>query len=686
MRRYATALLTLLIALFALPATAVAAPAGGLKQLAGVDGCISGESLVPAGCQSVRALQGVGDVVVSPDGKNVYASSTSLDAIVAFNRNTATGALTQKDSITGCITSNVTVASPPHSCNLIPTASALDGVTAIAISPDGENLYAVTNTGIVTTLNRTGDGTLSFNEVSLCCNGSGAALSVTVSPDGASVYAVGPWFNGMVEWLTRVTAPGATHGDLAHGAFYQGPGPAQQNLGNSPSEVKVTPDGKELLITTGAGTNAVLGWDRATSGALTPSATPSRCVSSSDLAGTCQARPGLLAPQSLALADNGATIVVGSQQSLTTIRRDASSGTLTPDAGNCFGYPTSVFSGCAAMPGTSCCFTFFPARDVVSTPDGQNVYLGTESSNPALWGFSRSGGGLALEPPPLRCVSVTAADTCETFRQGNRIQTLSAANDGRQVYAGGDSRMWVFAVDRPPVCQDVSASTLRDTTVMVTLNCSRPRRRCCDIREGKRSRARHARGRSGQPDQLCAPDRHDRDGFVHLSSGRRRRPLRSGDGHRQRRSAECRLAERRLAGRVADAHPLDGDPEVVGLPSLHEGAQPDRQEGPGRRQGRDRLQDQEEEAPAALPVQVANGQLAQGQGQARAGQALRRAQAAGRHQAQDHDHRAEPRREGLHLHGSREPQAGVEAAVPSTRRQEAGQVLIAGLGQAVVCS
>jgi hypothetical protein len=474
MRRYLTALLALSIALLAIPTMAGAAPAGGLKQLPGVDGCISGENPVPSGCQSVRALQSIGDVVVSPDGKNVYASSTSLDAIVAFNRNTATGALTQKDSITGCITSDATVTPPPHSCNLSPTASALDGVTAIAISPDGENLYAVTNTGIVTTLNRTGDGTLSFNEINVCCSGSGAAVSVTVSPDGASVYAVGPWFNGMVEWLTRVTAPGATHGDLAHSGFYQGPSAAQQNLGNSPSEVEVTPDGKEVLIATGVGTNAVLGWDRATSGALTPSATPSRCVSNSDLAGTCQARPGLLAPQSLTLADNGATILVGSQQSLTTIRRDASSGTLTPDAGNCFGYPTSVFSGCAAMPGASCCPTFFPARDVVSTPDGQNVYLGTESPNPALWGFSHGAGALSLKPTPLRCVSVTAADTCETFRQGNRIQEMFASNDGRNVYAGGNSRVWAFEVDRPPVCQNVSASTLRDTTVTVTLSCSDP--------------------------------------------------------------------------------------------------------------------------------------------------------------------------------------------------------------------
>lgn len=429
---------------------------------------------MPAGCQSIRALQDVGDVVVSPDGKNVYASSTALDAIVAFNRNTATGVLAQKDSITGCITSDATVASPPHSCNLIPTASALDGVTAIAISPDGENVYAVTNTGIVTTLNRTGDGTLSFNEISNCCSGSGAAVSVTVSPDGASVYAVGPWFNGMVEWLTRVTAPGATHGDLAHGNFYQGPSSPQQNLGNSPSEVEVTPDGKELLIATGAGTNAVLGWDRAPSGALTPSATPSRCFSNSDLAGTCQVRPGVGTPQSLAFADGGATILVGSQQSLTTVQRDPSTGNLAPDAGNCFGYPTSAFSGCATTPGASCCATFYPARDVVSAPDGKNVYLGTESGNPSLWGFSRAGGALALQPTPLRCVSVTAADTCETFRQGNRIQAMSVSNDGRNVYAGGNSRIWAFAADRPPVCQNVSASTAVNTAVTVTLNCSDP--------------------------------------------------------------------------------------------------------------------------------------------------------------------------------------------------------------------
>jgi len=483
MLRRLSALLTLSLALAAIPATAEAASSGGLKQLPGTSGCFSGEDPVPAGCTEGRAIAQVGDVVVSPSGDSVYVSSTSNDAIAMFDRNTTTGRLTQKSGILGCVTTTPAVATAEN-CNLIAPGdlSSFNGPTALAMSADSKSLYLVTEQGRLASMNRAADGTLTFNDSSNLC-GDGCVLNaLAVSPDGASVYPAGPGASGIVAQYQRNTTAGAGLGDIGSGGFQTCfsvgtcGGSSGQNLGPV-SEVAVTPDNKQLLLTI-TSTNAVLAWDRGVSGPaqgdLTPATATARCVGNGDLGGTCQARPGVISPQSLAFADNGATVLVGSQQSLATIQRDSSTGNLTPDAANCFSYPTSAFSGCTATPGANCCATFFPIRDVVSTPDSVNVYLGTESSNATLWGFSRGGGALSLKPTPLRCVSVTAADTCETFQQGNRIQEMFAAGNGRHVYAGGNSRVWAFEVDRPPVCQNVSASTQRNTTVTVTLSCSDP--------------------------------------------------------------------------------------------------------------------------------------------------------------------------------------------------------------------
>jgi 6-phosphogluconolactonase (cycloisomerase 2 family) len=478
MRRHLT-LITLSIVLVVVPTTAAAAPSGGLKQLPGASGCFSGEDLVPAGCTEGRAIAQVGDVVVSPAGDSVYVSSTSNDAIAIFDRNTATGGLTQKSGILGCVTTAPAVATA-ETCNLIAPSDlqAFNGPTALAMSADGNNLYLVTEQGRLTSMNRAADGTLAFNSSSNLCGDSCPLTALAVSPDGASVYPAGPGTGGLVAHYRRNTTPGPGFGSITFRTCVavSSCGGSAQNLGPV-SAVAVTPDNKQVLLTV-ASTNAVLAWDRATSGAnqgdWTAATATTRCVGNTDLGGTCQTRPGLIGPQALAFADSGTSVLVGSQQSLTTVRRDPATGNLTPDAGNCFGYPTSIFSGCGTTPGGACCTTFFPARDVAATPDGGNAYLGTESSSPALWGFSRTGGTLALVPTPLRCVSVSATDGCETFQQGNRIQALSVAGNGRHLYAGGNSRVWAFAIDRPPVCQNVSATTQRNTAVTVTLNCSDP--------------------------------------------------------------------------------------------------------------------------------------------------------------------------------------------------------------------
>ena len=477
----ATALLTLLTALLVAPATAGAATAGGLKQLTNNKGCIVDEDPVPTGCLDVRGMAGVSDVVTSPGGSNVYVSSSAKDAIVAFDRNQTTGELTQKASSTGCITSNATTAGPPpggDGCNLIPNASTLDAVTALAISPDGDNVYAVTNTGVVTVLDRDGTGSLSFNEIYTgISGGSGAANAVTVSPDGASVYIGGPFYSSIVVQMRRITAAGATHGQVSFIECWGNGGGCEpaQNFG-APSDLAVTPDNRELLITSGAN-NTLLGWNRSTADPavpnLTPSTTPERCVSNGTLGGTCQARQGLNEVRTLALADSGTKVYVGSAQSLTTVTRNATSNNLTPDTtGNCFGYPTSGFAGCTDMPHSFS--NFYPARSIVGSPDGKNLYFGTESTNAGIYGFTRSGGNISLTPAPLGCTVTVGGGGCTTFRQGNRIQSMVVPSNNRHLYAAGNNRLFTFALDRPPVCQNVNAGTVNTAAVTVTFNCSDP--------------------------------------------------------------------------------------------------------------------------------------------------------------------------------------------------------------------
>src|SRR5690348_9796985 len=131
------------LSIFAVPATASAADNGGLRQLPGVKGCLTDEASTPSGCEDVRAMTDVGQMALSPDGSQLYVPSKGSDAVLVFNRNPATGALTQEDGVGGCLTSDAGVAAA-NECAGPPgiPAGALNGVSSVAVSPDGKNVYA----------------------------------------------------------------------------------------------------------------------------------------------------------------------------------------------------------------------------------------------------------------------------------------------------------------------------------------------------------------------------------------------------------------------------------------------------------------------------------------------------------------------------------------------------------------
>jgi DNA-binding beta-propeller fold protein YncE len=108
--------------------------------------CISNTAL--SGCTTApsESLFNSYDVIVAPDGRNVFVSSWGNNAVTMFARDTTTGALTG-----GSCISNAALGS----CSQAPSAS-MNNPDGIATSPDGKNVYlASAVSSAVTVFNRT---------------------------------------------------------------------------------------------------------------------------------------------------------------------------------------------------------------------------------------------------------------------------------------------------------------------------------------------------------------------------------------------------------------------------------------------------------------------------------------------------------------------------------------------------
>ncbi len=102
---------------------------GALTQLPGEAGCISSSNEL---CAGAAAINGPEDLVVSPDGKNIYANSHDDDAVIELDRNPETGALKEL----GCLASSLTAET--ETCTQV---KSIGGPLGVAISPGGQNVY-----------------------------------------------------------------------------------------------------------------------------------------------------------------------------------------------------------------------------------------------------------------------------------------------------------------------------------------------------------------------------------------------------------------------------------------------------------------------------------------------------------------------------------------------------------------
>jgi DNA-binding beta-propeller fold protein YncE len=335
---------------------------------------------------------------------------------------------------------------------------ALDGADGVAVSPDGESVYATGLTGQgVSVFKRAAAGQLSY-EGCVSDNGSGGKCTdlpgapldevspVTVSPDGKTVYVGG---HGTITVLDRasggqITYAGCVSNSGSGGLCADVPG-APLTL---PNDLAISPDGASLYVAAG-GANTLAVFGRAPGGQIAYAG----CVSENGSGGLCAPTPAkaLDGPTSIAISRDGNSVYVSSQErSAVTVFDRAPEGQLAW-AGCVSDSGSDGF--CADVPGKPLDF----AKSLTLSADQKSLYVAALNSG-AVSLFDRAATGQIVF---AGCVSSDGsgglcadAPGAKLLKGANEIGTSA---DGASVYAVGLDSGAVNVLDRAPGGQIVWA-------------------------------------------------------------------------------------------------------------------------------------------------------------------------------------------------------------------------------------
>jgi DNA-binding beta-propeller fold protein YncE len=352
-------------------------------------------------------LNNASDTVVSPDGKHVYATAFASGggSVVAASRNPANGQLTFIDDY----------------LEADPEIEGIGGAEAIAISPDGKNVYvAGFDTDSIARFDRNATtGELNMVEAYVDGNAGitnlGGAMDVAVSPDGLSVYATGFDEDGLVVF-GRNQANGAltfldAEIDGANGV---------DGL-DEVRAVQIAPDGKNVYtiseqdsdVTTftrfpGTGTLAFLETD--------------------------QTNPGTTGSRELAISPDNANVYVAADvgKAVSEWDRSPANGALT--------------AGGVLVEGPAIPDLGDPAGIQVA-PDGNQVYVTSDAGDALLTLDRAAGGALSFRG--------SAKDGVGGVNGLGGADGLSLSPDGTSLYVAGstDDRVAVFSRELAPPAQ-----------------------------------------------------------------------------------------------------------------------------------------------------------------------------------------------------------------------------------------
>jgi len=348
---------------------------GALIQPKGAAGCIAVKGA--SGCASAVGLDGPNSVAVSPDGRNVYATSRVSNSIGVFRRNRQTGALTQLPAAAGCISGLP-----------VPVCAAGRGL----VGPD----------------------------------------VVVVSHDGRNVY-VGSFFGNAVAVFDRdpssgaLTQPGDSTGCIAEAIAGCAPGIA---LG-APEGMAISGDGTSVYVASAlSNAVAVLARDPST-GTLTQPAGGSGCIVDSPLAG-CTTGVQLSGANAVAISPGNGDAYVTSlfSNSVTSFTRSTSTGALTQKEGT---------AGCLVyLRAVGCSFgrALIAPEGLAVSPDGSNLYVAAFKTGAIdVLDRGRKSGAVAQKPGRPGCLAPPSVAGCTRARALRGVSSIALSPDGRYLYS-----------------------------------------------------------------------------------------------------------------------------------------------------------------------------------------------------------------------------------------------------------
>jgi len=436
-------------------ASATVSSSGQIVQLTGAGACAS--QLETAGwCAAGRALNPPNAVAVSLDGASVYVAafgvpvnvSGNAGSVAIFTRNLRTGRISQRAGPAGCMSQTELGCTPARS---------VAGSAAVAMSPDGRNVYATGFlSGSVAAFSRSASGALAqLPGANGCVNGDGSegcrtgvaldgAAGLAISPDGRTAY-VAAYGSRAVTVLDR---------DPATGGLSPRPGPrgcvsepildeeadepeeeaepvpqcaAETGIDN-PFRLVVSPDGRDVYALS-ARTLAV--FRRGASGMLSQAPAPSGCFSDDGSEGDCSTLPLLNGSAGIAISPDGRNVYIASvfSNAIVALRRNPATGRLTQLPGSAGCVSADADDGCAAGVGLD------GVADVAVARDGANLYA-VSPYNDAVLAFSRgAGGALTQLAGDAACVSDAGTESdCARGDVLTRASALAVSPDGHNVY------------------------------------------------------------------------------------------------------------------------------------------------------------------------------------------------------------------------------------------------------------
>jgi DNA-binding beta-propeller fold protein YncE len=470
----------------------VALAATNLAQKEGVDGCVTEDGL-NGSCQDGRGLVAPAEIALSPDGRNAYvttARSESVNGVTTLARDSGNGALRPIDDPASCL---VEVDFPYPSCA---HGRELRGAEGVAVSPDGKNVYVASpgsdaltvfdrdsETGLLTQAPED-DGCINMDGSDECAEGRAleGASAISVSPDGKSVYLASNEPGGGIAVFRRDPESGdLTQLEGAAGCVNESG--AEEctdgfNVLTRPEGAELSPDGRFLYVPSRPGDQIVLFSRDSSDGALTRIPAPSGCVNETGANGCGEAK-ALGNPVALAYDSAGTTLYSANERadSIVVFDRDPNSGLIEEKPG---------LAGCISNTGWANPMnpqTEEECQDGIGldgvdslavSPDNAAVYAASGLSD-GLAIFERTAeGGVSQRPGSYGCITNSGYEApeapwtmgfCMNGRALRRASSVTVGPDSLQVYAvareGGADSFDVVAPPPTPVAEEPAAPLVK---------------------------------------------------------------------------------------------------------------------------------------------------------------------------------------------------------------------------------